>query len=384
MDTTIIREKLDLPLSWRRSPKLQRKKPPDRRLKLHGEARVSDDRDGEQKSVQDQQHDGYKAALARYGQGEGDFPFTVDNDISASDFGEDRPGWQELCELVATFGAVDVVITWAVNRLARNQTEGLHFMWLCWVNDVRIFVVKDYLEDIEEGGDGSRGEYNMRRDGDWEHVELAFKEAGKESRSKSRDIKRGKESRRRDGKLGGAVPGGWVRRYDPATGKPHHCEVVLEQAAVLVREVRELAAGTSPTTIARHLSRDGIAPFTPPRKPGRKNPNRFGTWSAPAVVATALNPAHIGKICARPLGENNTPRRRDLTSLAPAADYFPIVRGRRRRTASGRPRSARCSAGTAPRPSGSRCGRPPGTATWPAGAGYSTSARSGPAGPRTC
>ena len=74
-----------------------------------------------------------------------------------------------------------MVIVWAVNRLSRNHTEGRQFMWLCWVNDVHILVVKDYQEDIGKTADGTRGIYNLRRKNDWDSIDEEFKKANQES-----------------------------------------------------------------------------------------------------------------------------------------------------------------------------------------------------------
>jgi hypothetical protein len=330
VDLTVVAEALGMEvrdLTWRRDPKLMKHKPadPGRKPRLRAKARVSDDRQGKQKSVSDQVAVICRVAREDFGQErDADFYVGTDNSKSASDHGVYRPEWEDLCRAVAVFGMVDIVIVWAVNRLSRLHTEGKHFMWLCWRNDVKVLVLKDYLEDKKDGGDGSRGIYDLRRKRDWKAFDQAFREAEEESQAKSDDIGRGHEGNREKGKLAGAVPGGWVRRYDKDTGECSHFEVVLEQAAVLVMMVRWLAAGTTPSMVAHKLNQLDIPPFTPRRKDG-SSPNRFGTWSAPSVVVTALNPAHIGKICPKPLGLD---KRRDLTAaLLDATQYFPIVRG---------------------------------------------------------
>jgi Resolvase, N terminal domain len=333
VDLTVVAEALGTDvrgLTFRRNHRaIARRRKPRERFddpRPRGLVRCSDDRQGKEKSVGDQTKEIHKAVQALYQQGEGAFHVHRDNSKSASDFGELREEWEELCQAVATWGAVDLVPCWAINRLSRTHTEGRHFMWLCWYNDVRILVVKDYLQDIRDGGDGRGGIYSMRIQRDWATVDKAFQDAEEESRGKSEDVKRGHAGNRDKGRVDGAVPGGWVRVYDQRTGDFDHAEVVLEQAAVLVREVRLLADGTSAGVVARMLDADGIAPFTPKRKDG-STPNRFGKWSASSVVVTALNPAHIGMINMTPLGED---KRRNLADedLAPALDYFPVVRGR--------------------------------------------------------
>ena len=329
MDLTVVAEALGIEvrdLTWRRDPKLMKhKSDPGRRPRLRAKARVSDDRRGKQKSVSDQVAVICKVAREGYGQErDTDFYIGIDNSKSASDKGVFRPEWEDLCRAVAVFGMVDIVIVWAVNRLSRLHTEGKQFMWLCWRNDVQILVLKDYLEDKADGGDGSRGIYDMRRKRDWNAFDQAFREAEQESQAKGDDVGRGHEGNRQKGRLDGSVPGNWIRWKDPRTGDFSHMEVILERSAVVVRMVRELAAGTTPSMVAHKLNQRGIPPFTPCRKDG-SSPNRFGTWSAPSVIVTALNPAHVGKISPKPLGPD---KRRDLTAtLRDAADYFPIVRG---------------------------------------------------------
>ena len=118
-----------------------------------------------EKSVASQAKDNRKAIKAFFGQEADQLPGFTDNDRSASDYGtKEREGWEELCALVATFAAVDVVVAWSVNRLGRTLTEGLHFMWLCYINDVRIFVVQGLRgRECARAGDGSGALYNLRR-----------------------------------------------------------------------------------------------------------------------------------------------------------------------------------------------------------------------------
>jgi DNA invertase Pin-like site-specific DNA recombinase len=300
---------------------------------LKGLSRASLDRTRKEKSVGDQEEAGYLATLDVYGQGRGSYDWVTENDQSASGIEKRvRPEFDKFYAAVATPGEVDIVVVWAISRITRNHHLGLDFMWVCYVNDVRIFVVEDYLNlvDQDADADGHRAAYNMRVDTDWNHVAEEFRKADDFSRKHGGLVKRGKAGSRRAGKLTGQAAGGWVRRYSPEDGKPLAAEVVLAQAAVLVREVRELAAGTSPTMVAHKLNADDVPPFTPKRRPREDGTvpsgNRFGKWSAQAVVVTALNPAHIGMISKKKLGPD---KRRDLSddSLMPASHYFPIVRG---------------------------------------------------------
>ncbi len=337
MDINAICLLLDRPVQavGTRSIKLQRHKSwphSTQEYRLTALARASQDRKRKEKSVSDQITDGSAATLEVYGLGEGSYSWIKENDQSASGIEQRvRPEFDKLAAAVATPGETDIVPVWAISRISRNHHQGLEFMWACYVNDVRIFVIEDYLNLVMQGADGRRAEYNMRVDSDWDHVDRAFKEADEFSRRHGGLVKRGKEGARRDGKLTGQAAGGWVRRYSPEDGKPIAAEVVLEQAVVLVREVRELAAGTSPAMVAYRLNEGGIPPFTPKRRPREDGTvpsgNRFGKWSGQAVTVTALNPAHIGMISKKKLGPN---KRRDLSdgSLMPASHYFPIVRGR--------------------------------------------------------
>lgn len=309
-----------------------RKKVEGRKLKVAETARESDKKD---KSIPDQHAANASAARKVYGLEPGEFSSYEDEGKSASNYGVPRPGYDEMCYgQLAVWGALDVIIAWAVNRLGRNLKEGLLFMWLCWYNDVKILVVKDYLADIKDGGDGSGGIYSMRRAKDWKHFKAEFDKAEDESDGKSGDIIRGHEANREKNRLDGPVPGGWKRVYHPETGKFSHNEVDLDRARVIVRMIRELAGNSTKSSVAYRLNRDGVPPFTRTRKDGSPCRRREeGRWQGRTVEVTALNPAHIGKITAKKFEGKN--RVRDVTDLKPGAalDYFPIVRGRTETTA---------------------------------------------------
>ncbi len=325
---TELHDLAGLQFNWfRRPPGLKRAKtwPADKAdLLLALLARVSELKD---KSVTDQVKDGCKAARERYGQ---DIPADrrhVDNGTSASDYGEDRDAFNDLLRKIATFGAVDVVVVWSVNRLSRTPAEGDAFMFFCWLNDVRVFVVKDSLADLDDGGDGTRAEYNLRRDSDWGYFDDEFKKGNQESRGKSRDIARGHRGNRENGIKAGEAPGGWVTKYDPVTREPGR-EVVLAAARVLVRMVRELAAGSSGSMVAWRLNQDDVPTFTRTKKDGTLCRKRAtGRWYGRTVLVAALNPVHIGQIRKKPVKPGQPS---DIWDLRPAADYFPIVRGPRK------------------------------------------------------
>ena len=320
---------------FRREPGLRRYKawPPDRAhwlMAFLGRCSMT-----KEKSVAEQVTDGLAAVQAYYGQAVPESRQYKDFG-SASDWGRNRPGFDELLRLVATDGAVDVVPVWAINRLTRTPAEGDAFMFFAWRNDVRIFVVKDYLADIDAGGNGSRAEYSLRNDSDWDHVRDEIKKGSDESRAKSGDITRGHRGNRANGKQAGEPPGGWKLVYDPGTGEAHP-EVVLAQATVLVRELIALAARSSPSMVAWKLNQDDVATFTRTRKKDTETGARKGTplrrraqgrWYGHTVQVTALNPVHIGMICKKPM--TGPGKAKDIWDLHPAADYFPIVRGPRK------------------------------------------------------
>ena len=166
---------------------------------------------------------------------------------------------------MATFAAVDVVVAWSVNRLGRTLTEGLHFMWLCYINDVRVFVVKDYVDAVRKGKDGSGALYDLRDDAHWDHVEEEFKRGQAESRAKSGDIARGHRDNREDGRLDGPPPGveAQVRFGDARAAQGGRAGRRGDRA----RGARA-GGGRSCSTVAWLLNRDDVRTFAKLKKDG--------------------------------------------------------------------------------------------------------------------
>ena len=125
MKLSVVAARLGMPvddLTFQRNPKFQRKKAWPASLADYALADLVRSSIDKEKSVASQAKDNRKAIKAFFGQEADQLPGFTDNDRSASDYGtKEREGWEELCALVATFAAVDVVVAWSVNRLGRTR-----------------------------------------------------------------------------------------------------------------------------------------------------------------------------------------------------------------------------------------------------------------------
>jgi hypothetical protein len=178
---------------------------------------------------------------------------------------------------------VRVAILWEVSRASRIVEQGLAFLRECKEAGTLLYVVSD--ERL----------YDPANDADWDQLQAAFVDAARESRKISKRVNRGQGGTRKAGRQVGICPYGYVRTYDPESGKPVQ-QVVLEEAEVVLAIITWAAAGVSASGIALRLNKAGIAP---PTRPGNRT-NKYGAWRHTTVQGIATNPVYISKITRDP------------------------------------------------------------------------------------
>ena len=172
-----------------------------------------------------------------------------------------RPGVRRLMTLVEA-SAVDVVIVWKLNRLARNTEDLLGLVRTMKEHGVRFVSV---TEDIDTRSSSGKLLTTMLG---------ALAEM--ESDGKSENIKAWQNKRFTDG----AVPGG-RRHYGYA--RTRNTLTVIDDEAAVVREMAARAlAGESLRSIARHLNEAGARTST------------GATWRPRTVTQTLLSPTTAG------------------------------------------------------------------------------------------
>ena len=227
--------------------------------------RVSSDRDGEGRSVDEQE-----AACRRDCDRNGWTLVKVfpENDRGASRWSKkDRPQFRELVALLAT-GTVDVVVTWEASRSNRDLTVYVQLRDLCagngvlWCYNGRTFDLTDDDDRFATGMDAL----------------VAEREAGLTRKRVLRSV----EARAGKGRPHGQPHDGYKIEYDPQTGKPVR-RVLDPQRAPLIREIADrLLAGDSAYTIARDFNARGLT--TP----------RGHLWRGQSVICRAMSPTIAG------------------------------------------------------------------------------------------
>lgn len=169
----------------------------------------------------------------------------ADPGISASEFAKDkeRPDWTQLLADVES-GAVRVVLLWESSRGDRKPIEWLQFLYACRDADCLIHIVS---HDLDRKGTT----YDMRRNSDLHKLSQEGLDNAKASWETSSRLKRVKRRRRAKGLPDGAIPFGYRRVYNPATGKIVAQEPDPDEAATVRGVFAELAAHEHAKATAR-------------------------------------------------------------------------------------------------------------------------------------
>lgn len=166
--------------------------------------------------------------------------------VSASRYSRKiRENWSRLLTMLPT---LDAVVLWEPSRGDRSLASWATFLDDCRTHEVKIHAVS-HNRTYDPGN--ARDYRSLAEDG----VDSAY-----ESDRLSGRVKRGKASAAASGKPAGKTCYGLERVYDPHTRdyvaqRPHP-----DQAAVVQRIFREVAAGTPISRITRDLMRDQIPP----------------------------------------------------------------------------------------------------------------------------
>ena len=147
-----------------------------------------------------------------------------------------RPDFQRMLR-DSERGIFDVVITWKIDRFARNRYDSAMYKYRLKKNGVRIFYAK---ESIPDGPEGIILESVM--EGYAEYY----------SESLSQNVKRGNYDSALERKTIGATC------YGLTTGPDGRYQIVPEEAAIVRRMFEEYAAGEKMLTIYRRLNSEGF------------------------------------------------------------------------------------------------------------------------------
>lgn len=216
--------------------------------------RVSKDRSGHARSVEEQTGDNRRAADAN-GWTLG-APYE-DNDRSASRYARKvREGFERLIDDLEhnRFGA-DILIIWESSRGSRKVSEWVVLIELCEQRGVRIHVTTHQRTYNPSNGRDRRSLLEDSVDSEYEVSKM------------SERIRRDAAALAAKGKPTGRCPYGYVREYDPQT-RQLLAQKPDPKTAPMIKELFErIAAGHSLRSIARHFETEGFTnqsgrPFT--------------------------------------------------------------------------------------------------------------------------
>ena len=150
---------------------------------------------------------------------------------------DDRPQFKRMIHDSA-FGAFDVIITWKMDRFARNRTDSALYKKILKDNGVKVIYA---AENIPEGNEGVILESVLEGLAEYFSLDLAQKTI----RGKKESIRKGKH-------VGGAVLYG----YKLDTSKYY---LIDDTAATIVRKIfKDYVSGVKATDIAKNLNAAGI------------------------------------------------------------------------------------------------------------------------------
>lgn len=182
-----------------------------------------------------------------------------------------RDDWKRVVADIES-SALDILILWESSRGDRTLTTWSGLLDLCRERGVCIYVIAD--ERL----------YDPRKPRDWKTLASAGVDSAGESDLLSLRVLRGQAGAAEAGNPShGRTPYGYVRRYDPATGKLASQEPDPTTAPI-VREVFErLAKGDAVSSIVNDFNERGVAPAGAAR------------WHRARLRVMARNRAYIGE-----------------------------------------------------------------------------------------
>lgn len=196
--------------------------------------------------------------------------FTDDNRSASRYAKRSRPDYEALLAHIES-GSCDVLVMWEASRGARRETIWFAFLELCRDTKTLIHVVSHDRT------------YDLSRRGDWKSLANEGVEAADESAKISERSRRGKRAIALAGKPAGRLLYGYTRTYD---GSGRYLAQVEhpEQADVVRRIAKHVAAGGSLQGIAYALNREGV-----PTRDGKS------MWRGQDMRLLVMNPAYIAK-----------------------------------------------------------------------------------------
>lgn len=183
----------------------------------------------------------------------------------------DRAEWARVVAAVKA-RAFDVLVLWSSSRGDRDLTSWSGLLDACRESGVLIRVTDDART------------YDVRRSGDWQSLAQQGVGNAVDSDKISAGVKRGQAGAAAQGRPShGRAPYGYIRKYDPATGKLAGQEPDPASAPV-VKEIIERVAMSEPISaiVADLQSRDVPRP-------------EKGRWHRRRIRDIALNVAYVGR-----------------------------------------------------------------------------------------
>jgi len=246
--------------------------------------RVSDDRQGKSRSVQ-QQNEGNRAACE-------DNRWTVydtyaDPDRSASRFATKvRENWKRLLADLAA-GRIDVLVIWESSRGDRKLATWAELLDTCRDNGVLIHVTSHHHT------------YDVRRRRDYKTLAEDGIDNADESEKLSERVRRGMADSRSQGRPHGRIPYGYERIYNEKN-KELVEQRAKEPEATIVREIfTRVASGDPIIAVATDLNAGRVKTEQAVRmlteRPGGVPSPTGKRWARDVVRRIALNYIYVGK-----------------------------------------------------------------------------------------
>jgi len=247
------------------------------RVVLYG--RVSQDRKGRSKSVDQQLEEGRRWVLANNATIVGEFR---DDGISASSYsrGKARPGWQAAMEQIAT-GMVDALWVWELSRSTRDRAVWAALAGSCTESGTGI-VLNGKLNSLSDPDDAFS-------------LDLTAALAVRESSMTSKRIRRDVEDRAMSGRPHGRIAYGYTREYDPTTGALVRQTPDPRVALAILDAAQRFVGGAALYTVARELTDRNVPRPHELRaeRLGQPAPNQ-GAWTPNEVRRVISSPTAAG------------------------------------------------------------------------------------------
>jgi len=259
-------------------------------------ARRSYDPNNLARAIGDQTHEG-RQTCERNGwivEKNGEF---ADPDNSASRHArKERPDYDEMVKRVEK-GECDVIVSWESARLSRDITVFTRLADLCERNGVLLCL------------NGTL--YDMRNSQQRFFAQFTVLQGGLEADTMRDRALRTMAALAREGKPTGKVPFGYVREYDPTTGKQVRQYPDEKTAPIVAELTRRVAAGETLLSLAREMKARGV--------PG---PRAGSDWIPMTVRRLVSRPTNIGKRVhqGRVIGDA------DWDPIVPEVDFYAAVK----------------------------------------------------------